>query len=957
MQPPSGASQPIYAFGRFRLFPAQRRLEQDGEPVRIGARAFDLLLLLIENAGATVSKQAIWERVWPGIHVGEGSLRFQLVELRRRLDEDGASSCISSVPGRGYCFVGPLRRSDLDILPDRLPASTVRLPARLKRMVGRDDALAALGRLLTDQRFVTIVGAGGVGKTTLAIAAAHDQLCGCAGDVIFVDLGAVHDPALVASAIAAPLGLPVQSPDPTPDIILRLKSRKTLLVLDSVEHLLDAVAGLAERLFAEAPQLRLLVTSREALRVEGEHVYPLEPFDPPTIAQSASLDGLLENPAAELLVERALAADSRLSFVDGDAPMIASICRQLDGVALAIELAAGRVPTHGLQGTSALLGGRLDHLYGGKRTAAPRHRSLSDTLAWSYDLLDGRACTILCRLTAFVGPFSLEAACAVAGDDEIGSAEAARILADLVAKSLVSVRRAGSAARFRLLDTMRAYLREKVVPDEWPAIAARHAQYYCELLQRSTPQTISDGFGPIAGIDDIPNIRAALAWCYAAPGEDRGGTPLAAGAAVLYQRLSLLSECQSVCETAIAALPAAEIGSRNEMELQTCLAQALMYTSGHTPKVLAAFERAMELAARFRETERQLAISSALHVYHNRSANFAQGLAVAERGHRIAQGQSDPAIVALGHISLGIALHHVGRHAEASIHLDEAIELGERNAGIDRIASYSTHPNRARVIVAQSLWLRGFPDQAAAVAHQSLAEAGSLDHRLSLAIALSGVPPVFIWRQDWDEVERLLDRHWTLAEQNSLLPYRALVIGRRGEAAIHTGRAELGVELLDEALVLLHASNYRLFSTPLRMALAQGLAQLGQSERALDEIQACQSNVEPGGDAMYLPELLRIKAVILAAEPARQAEVEPLLRRALTIAREQEALSWELRAATMLAGIWIQRGRLDKARALLQPILDRFSEGYQTADLQLATSLLAHAKGREQRSVSANSGR
>lgn len=941
MQQPSAPSQPIYAFGRFRLFPTQRRLEQDGNSVRIGARAFDLLLLLVENAGATVSKQTISDRVWSGIHVGEGNLRFQLVELRRRLDEGRSRSCIVSVPGRGYCFVAPLQRLASAGPPEGAPGRTMRLPPRLKRMVGRTDAIASLSRLLTERRFVTIVGTGGVGKTTLAIATAHDELPGYAGDVIFVDLGAVHDPALVASAIAAALGLPVQSPDPAPDIILRLKFRETLLVLDSVEHLLDAVAGLAERLFDEAPSLRLLVTSREALRVQGERVYPLRPFEHPTIQQSASLDGLLENAAAELLVDRALAADSQLAFSDEDAPMIASICRQLDGVALAIELAAGRIPTHGLKGTSALLDGGLDHLYGGKRTAAPRHRSLSDTLAWSYDLLDARARDVLRRLTVFAGPFSLEAACAVTSDEEIGAAEAARTLADLVAKSLVSVRPNGGTTRFCLLDTMRAYLRGKVGQDEWPALATRHARYYCQLLDRTAPRTALDGLGHATGLDDIPNIRAALDWCYPAPGESRAGTSLAAGAAVLLQRLSLLSECQSVCETAIAALPQTEIGSRNEMELQTCLAQALMYTSGHTPKVLAAFERASELADRFQDTERQLAITSALHVYHNRSANFAQGLAVAERGHRIAQAQSDPATIALGHISLGIALHHVGRHGEACIHLDEAIELGERNAGIDRIASYSTHPNRARVIAAQSLWLRGFPDQAAAVAHQSIAEAVSLDHTLSLAIALSGVPPVFIWRQDWGEVERLLDMHRTLAERNSLQPYRALVIGRRGEAAIHMGQAELGVELVDEALVLLHTSNYRLFSTPLRMALAQGLARLGQAERALAEVRTCQFTVERDGDAMYLPELLRIKATILAGDPARQGEAEPLLHRALATAREQDALSWELRAATTLASLWVQQARHEEARTLLQPIFGRFTEGHQTADLKLAKSLLA----------------
>lgn len=503
MQRPAGASSPIYAFGRFQLFPFERRLDQDGEPVRIGARAFDLLQLLIENAGATVSKQAIWDRVWPGIHVDDGSLRFQLVELRRRLDEGGEHGCIASVLGRGYCFTAAVRRVEPLGVSDKSPEWMVRLPPRLKRMVGRDGDLATVGRLLAEQRFVTIAGAGGIGKTTLAIAAAHDEQRDHLGDAVFVDLGAVHDPALVAGAIASALGLPVPSLDPTPEIIARLRLRETLLVLDSVEHLLAAVAEVAERMFGEASLLRLLVTSREALRAEGERIYPLEPFDHPTTEQSSSLGGILENPAAQLLVERAIAADGQLRFADEDAPMIAAICRELDGVPLAIELAAGRVPAYGLKGTSALLGKGLDHLYGGRRTAAPRHRSLGDTLAWSYDLLDHRSRTIFRRLSVLVGPFSLEAACAVAGDDEIGAAETAKAIADLVAKSLVSVRRAEGMVRFRLLNTMRAYLREKIGQDEWPAISARHARYYCELLLRSAPLPAADGSGYAAGSDDI----------------------------------------------------------------------------------------------------------------------------------------------------------------------------------------------------------------------------------------------------------------------------------------------------------------------------------------------------------------------------------------------------------------------------------------------------------------------
>ncbi len=936
---PSAPQQPVYAFGRFRLYPTLRRLELDDSPVKIGARAFDLLQLLVRQAGETVSKRAIWDAVWSGLHVSDGNLRFQLVELRRILAAGGAGGAISAVPGRGYCFTTPLQHMPPDAAPQMSSSTAMRLPPQLEHMVGRQEDLAALKVLLAERRLVTIVGAGGIGKSTLAIAAAHEALAVHGRDIAFVDIGAVLDSALVISAIAAALDIVVQTSDPIRDITMRLAVRNTLLVIDSAEHVLDTVAIVVERLMREAPNLHLVVTSREALRIKGESVLWLEPFDEPTAEQSTSLVRLLQNPAAELLVERALAADSRLHFTDEDAPLIAGLCRQLDGVALAIELAAGRIPTHGLRGALDLLAGRIDHLRGGRRTAPTRHTSLRHTLTWSYDLLDPRTQLVLRRLSIFVGPFSLAAVCSVASGGEIDSATAAIALDDLASKSLVSVRRGSQVARFRLLDTTRAFLREQVAREEWPPLAARHAAYYSALL-RHEEDPAGEGTAQAPTLEDLPNIRAALGWCYAQPGQDRAGTALAAGAGVLLQRLSLLTECQDVCETAIAALLPGEIGSRAELELQSCLAQSLMYTSGHTPKVLAAFERALELAANFGEVERQLEIINALHVFHNRSASFSQGLAVAEEGFRIAQAAAAVGSNALGHISLGIALHHVGRHREAIRHLEEAIALCERDSGLDRIASYATHPNRARVIVAQSLWLRGFPDQAAAMARDSIAEASALGHALSLAVALSGVPPVFIWRRDWEECERLLDLHWTLAEQNSLHPYRALVIGRRGELAVHAGRADLGVPMIGQALAELGALNYRLFSNPLRMTLAEGLAQLGECERALAEIDSCQRAVEPDGDMLYLPEVLRVKAEIVAELPDHEEKPASLLQRALAIARSQGALAWELRIATTSARLQRRGPKREEASALLMSVLRRFGEGGRTGDLVVAQKLL-----------------
>lgn len=922
---------PAFVFGPFRLSVAERRLERDGVPVKLGAKAFDILAVLVEHAGAPVSKALLATRVWPGVVVGESSLRFQIVGLRRLLgDGPGGERWIVTLPGRGYCFVAPVTRVGGRALPVTPAMAQGRLPPRLARMLGRDSSLAAVRAQLDRSRFVTIVGPGGIGKTTLAVAVAH----GVPGRVCFVDLGAVADPGLVPGAVATALGLPVRDADPAPDLVAFLADERLLVVLDSCEHVVAAAAGLAESLFQSAPGIRLLATSREALRVEGETVYPLEPFAYPEEGAALSVEALLAYPAARLFLERAAASGAPLRPGTEDAPVIAEICRRLDGIALALELAAGCVPTYGLRGTAALLHDRFAHLHSGRRTAVPRHQTLAGTLAWSFGLLDGRARRVLRRLAVFAGVFTLEAACAVVADGTLSEGDAIEAVADLVAKSLLSARRAGDAVTYRLLDTTRAFLLEAPVdPEEWAAVQRRRAEHFLALVARPDADAAARRSDIDAGV--VSNLRAALDWCFGPDGDRALGTALAAAAAPLYLRLSLLTECHRISEIAVAALDGDALGSRAEMELQASLGVAAMYTSGHPPRVEMALERALELAGRLGEPQRRLRILGELHILHMRTARCAKALHAAERAAAAAAaigGEADAAAQLL----LGIALHIVGRNDEAHERLADGLQRSRPGIGGFSFDLLS----RGRIVLARSLWIRGWPEQAAASAREAVAESAARGDPVVGSIALAGAASVFLWRRDLDAAERCIGRLVAHAERHALRPYRAVAAGFEGELAIRAGRVADGVERIAAALDAQSAVSYGLAATEARLALAEGLALLGRRDRALAAVAACARQMEHDGDALYAPELLRLEAVIHAGTPSGGRRAERLLRESIALARDQAARSWELRSAASLAGMLARTGRAAEVTPLLEPILARFAEGFDTPDLLAARRLL-----------------
>ena len=382
----------VASFGLFRLFAAERQLKKGDEPVQLGGRALDTLIALVERAGEVVTQGELISRVWPDVTVEEANLRVHIASLRKALGDgrEGTRFIVTMFPVEGIPLSPRSRAPRRQPSPSRQAAVAdrlQRLPPKLTRMIGRDDTIRALSAQLMMCRFVSIVGAGGIGKTTVAISVAHALLDGFNGAVFFVDLAALTDAKLVPTAVASALGFMVQAQDPLLSLLAFIGDKKILLVLDNCEHVIDVAATLAERVVGETPQAHVLTTSREALRVEGEHVHLLYALDCPPEEGGLTAAEALKYPAVQLFMERAAASGYDAVLSDSDAPIVATICRRLDGMALAIELAASRAGSLGIRGIAELLDNRFSLLWRGRRTALPRHQTLNAMLDWSYNLL------------------------------------------------------------------------------------------------------------------------------------------------------------------------------------------------------------------------------------------------------------------------------------------------------------------------------------------------------------------------------------------------------------------------------------------------------------------------------------------------------------------------------------------------------------------------------------------
>jgi predicted ATPase/DNA-binding winged helix-turn-helix (wHTH) protein len=926
----------VLSFGPFELSIGNRLLTNGAKVVPLGARAMDLLIVLVEQANQVVGRRTLIERVWPKRGAEQVSLRVHISALRKALDQSGPGRrYIANVPGRGYSFLVPVTSLSSSTSGDINPSSKSRLPARLVRMLGRRDALAAIQMKLAEQKFVTIVGPGGIGKTTVAMAVANEMSATFNGHIYFVDLSALSDASLVAPAVAAALGVSVQTSNVVPALIDRLNERPTLVILDCCEHLIDGASALAEELICRAPTLHLLATSREAMRVEGEHVYELCALACPPEDGSLSAHDVLQYPAVQLLVDRVRAVRGDFELVDADAPIAAGICRRLDGIPLAIELAAGRVDIFGLSKTASLLDDRLNLSWVGRRTALPKHQTLNAALEWSYDLLGEAEKRVLSRLSVFAGGFTFEAAVAVVADEMIDEANVSDCVWELRSKSMIAAR---GERRLRLLDTTLAFASRRLASDEENPCRRRHALYFCDLFKQGASMELPERLGALG--DEVDNLRAALNWAFSVGGDAKIGVELAAASASTWMAMALLTECREWMTKAISRLDDANAGSRQEMIIQCALASCMMFTDGMTEESYASWAKARLLAEGLNDTECQLDSLLVLWAHQIRLPSYAEATELADRCGDVADGSGNRGAIATANYMRGVTYHHSGRILQAEAHFELALHRDDEASRQSLIKRFGYDRKvDALAVLANLAWLRGCPDQARRLNLMSIAEARQLDHAVPLCVALAWASfNTYLTSPDDLETEALANELVDHAAKYAVESYHGLGLGMQALCRARRGEGDTASTTLYLGLEKLSAARYGVFNWILQAEFARCTAVAGRSRQGLAVFERAKINLDD--IQWYAPELRRIRGELALGNDEGLAVGRQYFLSALELSDRQASLSWALRAATSLAIAEKSAGQKEAAWRTLQATHARFREGLETIDLRLAERVL-----------------
>ena len=949
-EPPGdhGVEHEIFSFGPFKLFPAKRSLERSGQAVKLGGRAFDILVLLVRHASKVVTQREIHAAVWSGLIVDEGSLRFHVSALRKALgDGQPDVKYVVNVPGRGYCFVASitcLRTASSAPRPGSYTRKAVpsSLPPALVRMVGRSETVRDIGVKLLAEHFVTIVGPGGMGKTTVAVALAHTVLADFSSEVQYVDLGSVRQAGQVAAAVAIATGLQVVSDDPIPSILEALRTRHMLLILDSCEHVLDAAAPLIEQIVAQSPEVFILATSREPLRAEGEHVFRLPPLRMPPEGISVTEQELLEYSAPQLFLERARAGGAQIELNPADVEAVIEICRKLDGMALAIELAAGRVQAYGIHKTAALLGHQFSLLWPGRRTALPRHQTLAATLDWSYNLLSPAERRLLYRLAVFIGTFDLEAINAVAGKDA-GTPEwgDGADISSLVSKSLAISEPTGGEARYRLLDTTRSYgLKKLAESGEQRLVAEQHARHYEKVLIRYAEIEQMTGEWPRALASSINDIRAAMSWTVSGEGNATLTGRLAASSASLWLGMGLLPECRDRMMQAAEVAERSEATAEEKILIQMALGAAVMFTIGLGEEFRTSWTKVLSLAEEVGNVPRQLTAHLTLWAQQIRGFNMNAALELAQRCAAVANefDHAGPKSMALW--MLGLSEHHLGQYESSRRHLEEALTsedeadrmLQLRHFGYDRRTD-------GLGVLSNALWMQGHTADALEMSSLAVAEARQLDHPIPLCVALAWhCFNLYVIGAEWNEIERqstLLANH---AQRHGIETYQGIGICLQALAGKPGVPPEETASAVARGIKMLNRGQYVALNPIFQAEAAMVLAGAGLLVHG-EALFAAMMSEERNPDHWCSPEIARIRGE-LALCHGRTDEAEHWFRASIDWAARHGSLAWQLRSSNSLATLLIAQERPELVGDLLAPLLDRFSMGVVSRDVQKARGLL-----------------
>jgi predicted ATPase/DNA-binding winged helix-turn-helix (wHTH) protein len=928
-----------YRFGMFELSARRQVLISAGAPVRVGSRALIILTVLVEAAGDLVTREKLIAAAWPTTFVDDSNLKVNVANLRRALETvDPGQDYIATVPGRGYRFIASVQR---------IPTGVSGLPPKIP-LIGRADDLAAVQELLSKNPVVTIAGPGGIGKTVLATAAAHTMAAHFSGGVIFADLAKISEPLFIAAALALALELRTVGEDPLAEVIHSLDGQRKLLVIDNCEHLLPSVASVIDRLSVRLEDVRILATSREPLRIRDEHVYRLNPLNSDPRSSPTSSEAWAY-PAVELFVTRAFERTG-YQLSDTDAPHVAEICRRLDGIPLAIELAATRIGALTPARLLEMLDDRFKILAYGSGCKAPlRQQTLHATLDWSHSLLSDSEASFVRALSVFTGEFGVEGAIALLSDDAPPDT-AVDMLSSLAAKSFLVIDWQESVVTYRLLDTMRAYLLERLrFSEEENDARHRHAIFMCALLERAgTPvATVATRDRRAKFGRWLEDLRAALAWTLNSEQDATLGIRLAVAALPLWSELSLLDECRETSERALAQLDASSLPDpRMRAHLLLGLAIADNYVPEDAGAHRRTWESALQAARAVDDSDLVAQVLSGLARCEMFTGRHKDALRHIRELRSIAKGLGSSWAGDEGDLLLSHGEIYTARFPKALARLKQLVERETRHQLSFRCGMQQVTPHlQLAVNFAAVLWLTGSPARAASAADAAMRDAQEVGHQQSLCeILAKGVALVALWNGHVDRASRYAAELARLVALYRLPIWKPVSVCLDALVACAEGREVHAWELVAacDAMLALPPPLIR----PIYLVMvADELIKRGRLVEARRPIDAVRARIEASqGESWTIPELLRVEAA-LSSHSGDVRTAEELLLQSLRMADEAGATGWSLRTAFSLAHLQRGAGRPRDAVAVLTPIIARVVDGAGTRDFDDAQQLLLQLSG------------
>ncbi|WP_237371275.1 ATP-binding protein [Rhizobium sp. SL42] len=831
---------------------------RNGAVVPLGSRATDILLFLVAHPGELKTNQEIVNHVWPDTYVDDANLRVHVSTLRKTLGDTKAEPrFVANVPGRGYTFIARVeRRSHLS--PTDPPFTRMSRDTDPLRVIGRDDSIEIILSQLDKGRLVTVTGPGGIGKSTVAraVAARSSGLF----EIVVVELSEIVSGDLVPTVVASALGVKSRTDDILDSICSTLEATPTMVVLDGCEHLIEDATKFVETVLQRTRSVRFLATSREPLRASGERVHRLLPLDTP--AANVTAEEALSFPAVQLFVERADACLGGYELTEDDAPTVIDICNRLDGIALAIELAAGRLESMGIASLGKSLNDSFKVLSRGRRTALPRHQTLSAALDWSYMLLNPNEQRALIELSVFRGRFSIDAAQAVLTGD------AYDLLAALVAKSLVVLETGATEPSYRLLDTTRIYASAKLVESgEFDCAMGRFGNYLCDLFEASasemhthaTDEVVRD-FGYL-----IPSLRACLDWALLENGERLLGARITVAALPLFFKLSLYDECIAAVTSSIGYLDAnPDIDEASRMKLYTALGWPQMIAADAPGRGVEAWTASARIAEKLGDVDHQLRSIWGLWVDTINRAEPTTALGLTLQFAETATMSPDPADILIGHRMKGATLHWLGRHAEAADCLSTMLAEydGLPSAG-HAIRFQFDQSVTARILLSRCKWFLGSEQEAKDDVVATLKYAESIGHYASMTNALAEAAcPLALMSGDDQLAAHYIAMLRDHTKTTMLDVWRTYADCFEAELARRNGDNQACLRQLRHGLQSLRKAGFILFESMFVVTKARALSGLGRNSEAVVILDAALQKSKASGEAWYLPELHRAKANI-----------------------------------------------------------------------------------------------